>query len=179
MNLSTILVPVDFTACSRAVALRAASLAERVGARLVLHHAAPLPPGLPPETRVFPQGSARSAEDWALAEARTHLERLAAEVRSTTVEVAVRCDAGPVVPTILAAVREVGADFVVMGTHGRSGVARWVLGSVAEGVTRESPVPVMLIRREPRPECGRASCAWCSLDGRSDAERALGAEALG
>ncbi|HYA38367.1 MAG TPA: universal stress protein, partial [Candidatus Methylomirabilis sp.] len=44
------------------------------------------------------------------------------------------------------------ADVVVLGTHGRRGVERLLLGSVAEGVARLSTVPVLLI---PRQETGR------------------------
>jgi nucleotide-binding universal stress UspA family protein len=43
-------------------------------------------------------------------------------------------------------VEETGTDVVVMGSHGRSGVSRVVLGSVAEGVVRKSPVPVVVVR---------------------------------
>lgn len=38
------------------------------------------------------------------------------------------------------------ADLIVMGTHGRGGIGRLLLGSVAEGVVREAPVPVLLVR---------------------------------
>jgi nucleotide-binding universal stress UspA family protein len=41
---------------------------------------------------------------------------------------------------------EWGADLIVMGTHGRRGLARWALGSCAEEVARASPVPVLLVR---------------------------------
>ena len=47
---------------------------------------------------------------------------------------------------IQAAIVETHADLVVMGTHGRSGVARAFLGSVAEKTVRMSPVPVLTIR---------------------------------
>jgi nucleotide-binding universal stress UspA family protein len=47
---------------------------------------------------------------------------------------------------ILQEAREWAADLIVMGTHGRRGVAHMFLGSVAEGVIRDSPVPVMVIR---------------------------------
>lgn len=49
---------------------------------------------------------------------------------------------------ILAAVEELGIDLVVMGTHARSGVDRVLLGSVAESVIRESPVPVLTVTPE-------------------------------
>lgn len=41
------------------------------------------------------------------------------------------------------------ADLVVLGTHGRRGVERWLLGSVAEGVARRSTVPVLLVPMPP------------------------------
>jgi len=47
---------------------------------------------------------------------------------------------------IVGQARKFRADLIVMGTHGRRGVRRMVLGSAAEGVVRESPVPVLLIR---------------------------------
>lgn len=48
--------------------------------------------------------------------------------------------------SILATAAEVGADLVVMGTHGRSGLTRLVIGSVAEAVVRMAPCPVLLVR---------------------------------
>jgi nucleotide-binding universal stress UspA family protein len=45
--------------------------------------------------------------------------------------------------------RNWAADLIVIGTHGRRGVGRLMLGSVAEGVARLSPVPVMLVHAKP------------------------------
>jgi nucleotide-binding universal stress UspA family protein len=53
---------------------------------------------------------------------------------------------GPVADAILAYIEDNDVDLVVMGTHGRSGIDRFVVGSVAERVVRESPVPVMTVR---------------------------------
>jgi len=47
---------------------------------------------------------------------------------------------------ILKAVEELGVDSVVMPTHGRKGIGRLILGSVAERVVRESPRPVLTVR---------------------------------
>ena len=47
---------------------------------------------------------------------------------------------------ILAVAEELGPDLIVMGTHGRRGVSRLVLGSVAESVARAAPCPVLLVR---------------------------------
>jgi nucleotide-binding universal stress UspA family protein len=54
--------------------------------------------------------------------------------------------AGHPVEAIREYVVEAGVDLVVMGTHGRSGVDRLILGGVAEGIVRTSPVPVTTVR---------------------------------
>ena len=46
--------------------------------------------------------------------------------------------------------RKARADLIVMGTHGRRGITRLVMGSAAEGVVRSAPVPVLLVRGAPR-----------------------------
>lgn len=53
---------------------------------------------------------------------------------------------------ILAAAKDLGAHMIVMGTHGRGGLSRALLGSVAEAVVRRSPVPVLLVREGHSPE---------------------------
>ena len=52
---------------------------------------------------------------------------------------------------ILNQVRELNADLIVLGTHGRRGVKRMVMGSDAEGVVREAPVPVLLVNSTALP----------------------------
>jgi nucleotide-binding universal stress UspA family protein len=53
---------------------------------------------------------------------------------------------GKAAPEILAAAKEWGADLIALGTHGRSGLGRVVLGSVAQAVLHEAPCPVLMIR---------------------------------
>lgn len=59
-----------------------------------------------------------------------------------------------VAEVILAQIRAVGADVVVLGTHGREGVSRLVMGSAAETVLRHAEVPVLLVRE---PEGAQAA----------------------
>ena len=48
---------------------------------------------------------------------------------------------------IVEAASELGADMIVMGSHGRSGVSRWLLGSVTENVIQRSKLPVLVVYR--------------------------------
>ena len=52
----------------------------------------------------------------------------------------------PIPVTLLAAAAKAHADLIVMGTHGRSGIGRAVLGSVAESLLRAATLPVLLVR---------------------------------
>jgi nucleotide-binding universal stress UspA family protein len=54
---------------------------------------------------------------------------------------------GPVADIIVAQAKKQHADLIAIGTHGRRGVTRLVMGSDAEGVVRRSPVPVLLVRK--------------------------------
>lgn len=53
---------------------------------------------------------------------------------------------GPIAETIMDIADEVQADIIVMSSHGRSGVSRWVLGSIADRVVSHSTIPILLIR---------------------------------
>ena len=61
---------------------------------------------------------------------------------------------GPVADIIVSQAKEQRADLIVIGTHGRRGVTRLVMGSDAEGVVRKSPVPVLLVRSREQPRRG-------------------------
>jgi universal stress protein A len=56
---------------------------------------------------------------------------------------------------IIQAAQELGVDLIVMGTHGRRGVSRALLGSVAETVVRTAPCPVLTIRPRDQKKSGR------------------------
>ena len=73
-------------------------------------------------------------------------ESEAAEIRAEGVEATVEVVVSPRIDeAIVAKARELGADVIVMGTHGRSGLARAVIGSVADRVLRHADVPVVLV----------------------------------
>lgn len=78
-------------------------------------------------------------------------QRVVEELTQAGVEAsAATVDQDGVPAGILTYADEHGADAIVMGTHGRSGAERWLVGSVAEGVLRASSIPVMLVPPDTR-----------------------------
>jgi nucleotide-binding universal stress UspA family protein len=80
-------------------------------------------------------------------DAEAYLEPIAAAMRAKGVDTTVSIRYGQPVQEILAASAESGADLIAMATHGRTGLGRLLLGSVAEAVLRQAPVPVFIIRQ--------------------------------
>jgi len=84
-----------------------------------------------------------------LATAEDYIERLAAELRSDGREVLTNVvSAEFIAPAIVEYAESWGADAIALSTHGRSGIARMMLGSVADKVVRQSHTPVLLVRAE-------------------------------
>ena len=147
-----ILVPHDFSSGANQAAALARDVARLHGARMVLLHVTEMPMGLGPETVIVPEGGGGPVKvrDYALESGQAHLDDLADRLRKDQVEVGTRVVIGHVVDEILNAIETEKADLVVMGTHGRTGLSKLVLGSVAEKIVRHSTVPVLTVRvREP------------------------------
>lgn len=87
-------------------------------------------------------GSLKEAGRKVLAKACAKVEKAGVPYKSISVETV----EGGVASLILAQARKAKADVIVMGTHGRRGLSRMVMGSDAEGVVREANVPVLLVR---------------------------------
>jgi universal stress protein A len=148
MDVKKILCPIDFSPTSQRALAVAVSMARRFGAELELLHVyqTPAAPGA--------SGSASSAAravSGHLAAAHSELLRWCKEANPGG-EVTSRArviDGTPHVE-ILRAAKSGTYDLVVMGTLGRTGLTRLVLGSVAERVVRESPCPVLTVREPSR-----------------------------
>jgi nucleotide-binding universal stress UspA family protein len=154
----TILVPIDFEAASLAAVHAAVEMARPLDARVVLLHVYSLPPYA---YRGLPEDIFRRLREQASHEALRPLNDLASrwQLRALLRE-------GDPVEHILRAVDEVGAQRIVMGTHGRRGLDRLLLGSVAEAIVRNSPVPVMTVRAvdSPRSVEARPRSVLCAVD---------------
>lgn len=142
-----ILVPVDFSELSGLALLYADALARCSGAQLTVLHASSFE--APP---YFTQGQIEELQE-KLRVVRSQAERdLRAFIEQTlgAAEAAaeVQVIEGRPAEVILRVVRQTGADLIAMGTHGRSGINRLMLGSVTERVLRETQVPVLTVRSE-------------------------------
>ena len=142
-----ILCPVDFSTASRDSLKVAAELAKRFGGDVTVFHAYPLPGYTLPEGTVLP--SPRMLQDLA-----DQTDRLLEEWRTLALEMGAPAAAsakavGDPAVEVLDLTRKGGFDLLVIGTHGRTGLAHALLGSVAERVVRKAAIPVLTVRPKP------------------------------
>lgn len=136
-----ILVAMDFEPHSETVVAEAADYALAFGAHLRLIHVVDVPPELP-------SAGSPSTLEKALERAQLRLD----EVRlRQTVPCDIELRRGAAGASLIAAAEEFGADLIVMGTHGRSGLVKALMGSVAEYVVRRAPCPVLCLREQGVP----------------------------
>lgn len=148
LPIRTILHPTDFSPQSGYALQVACALARDYVARLIVLHVKP--PDiiygdgyvLPPDPEVVRKGLQEQLERLQPPEAGIQVERLLRE--------------GDPVREILRAARETKPDLLVLGTHGRTGVGRLLMGSVAEAVLRKAPCPVLTVKA-PLPEATAAA----------------------
>ena len=131
-----ILHPTDLTPISEKAFAVAVSLARKHGAELLIAHA------LPPPTPLFESESPHRAQaEVALA----RLADVAAEFGVSTRRILIDSTA-PVSHSIVHCAEEVHADMIVMGTHGKTGIGRWLAGSHAARVITRAQCPVVIVR---------------------------------
>jgi nucleotide-binding universal stress UspA family protein len=138
----TILVPHDFGAGSDHALAYAVDLAKALGAALTVMHAFEIPMvGFPDGTLVAtPELASRVLEG-----ANVGLKKAVEPHASSGVTMQTLVKQGPTWQTIIETAAEVGAGMIVMGTHGRHGLSRALLGSVAEKVVRTAQCPVLTV----------------------------------
>jgi len=140
-----ILVATDFSEYSRRAMQYALSLAERMGASIDLLHVWEPPAHLEAESMVMVSGEPGSEVDSSsLAQAGQLLHAWSEHYHSDSVPLRVHLERGPVADAILR-VSNNGYDLVVMGTHGRTGLARLFMGSVAQKVVARATCPVLTV----------------------------------
>src|SRR5262249_8461250 len=151
---STILVPLDGGDIAAGVLPAALTLARATHTSLCLL------------TVVEEDAAARRAA------AEANLSFIAAGLRAEGVPAEVVVRAGAAAAEIISGAAAAGADLIAMATHGRSGLARAFLGSVAERVVKDSPVPVLLMR-PGGPSVARLGTLLVPVDGTPGSAHAL------
>ena len=140
-----ILVPLDGSALAERAIPHAREIARGTRSEILLLQAVNLPMPVVPEAVLVPDGK------W-LAEARKeanrYLEGIAAPLREEGMRVRTLLDDRPPADAILHIATREEADLIVMSTHGRGGLSRVLMGSVAESVFRATSRTVMLVKPE-------------------------------
>jgi len=139
----TLLVPVDFSDTSNLALDYAVDLAKALGAKVVVMHAYELP------VYGFPDGALVATVEIAtriMNGAQAGLAALQEKRKDKGVEITSVLRQGVPWDEVHSVAEEVKADMIIIGTHGRGGLARALLGSVAEKIIRTSTRPVLTIR---------------------------------
>ncbi|MBP3957505.1 universal stress protein [Gemmata sp. G18] len=145
ITIRRILVPTDFSDCAALAVRYAAELADKFGAELVLLHVVPdtvlaLPDAVMPTP-------APMTDFQALADAgKIGLANLITAMKLEKYKPRAEVRLGSPEHEIVAAVKDLHVDLVCIATHGRGGIARVLLGSVAEMVVRHASCPVLTVR---------------------------------
>ncbi len=142
-----ILVPLDGSEMAEQVLLATADVARAIGAEMVLLRVVTLQVYGSSEAMWYP-----GPDGWVEAitqAAVTYLNEVADSLRERGVGVTIATETGPVAETIIRFAEANVIDLVAMCTHGRTGLVRWALGSVADRVLRGGSTPVLLVRARP------------------------------
>jgi nucleotide-binding universal stress UspA family protein len=145
MTIKRILHASDFSPASRSALKAARDLARALKAKLILCHAYEVLPPLGGEPSI-PSSLFSQIMTSARAGATGQLEKLATATRRGGIRVTTVLVEGPPATAVIRVAKREGADLIVVGTHGRSGVQRMLMGSVAERIVRLSPYPVLTVR---------------------------------
>lgn len=142
MNFRRILVATDFAESAERALACAVQLARRHGAELILLHVYMDLPAYPEITAGQVEAIYEEQRAWIEAA----LERRARAARGEGLLARAVMRTGPAASTIAETAKDENADLLVVGTHGRSGLDRLILGSVAERVVRLATCPVLVVK---------------------------------
>jgi nucleotide-binding universal stress UspA family protein len=146
VQIDRVLVPMDGSDLSLGVLPYVEGIAKALGASLVLFSAV-----APPQTYTGVEIGAIPATsliDEMMAQSQQFLTDLAKEIEGRGLKTRSVVTTGFPVSEIVRAAQEVEAGLIAVATHGRSGVNRWIMGSVADGVLRRSALPCLIVRPE-------------------------------
>jgi len=134
----SILVPLDGSKLAEIILTEVEELALLLNARLSLIYVS--------KAHVLPGVDPTDAQVRVVNKAKKYLENLKEQLLTKRIDIEIHTPYGNPAVRILEVSRRHDIDLIAMSTHGRSGIGRWLLGSIAEKVVRHSEIPVLLLR---------------------------------
>lgn len=141
--MNNILAAIDFSDVSDAVVAMAANLARSTGAKLTVIHVAPPDPdfvGYDPGPQTVRDQVARHFK-----EEHQKLQRLAEDMEKQGIDGVALLIQGPTIEKIREEADNIGADVIVLGSHGHGALRKTLLGSVSEGILSKGIRPVLIV----------------------------------
>ncbi|MEM1171970.1 MAG: universal stress protein [Cyanobacteria bacterium P01_H01_bin.35] len=141
--MKNIVVAIDFSQITPTIISQAETLARAFQSKLWLIHIAEPEP----DFVGFKTGPQPKRDRWAEEFRKEHkqIQDLAEELRQKGLDTVALLTQGSTVETILAEAKKLTADLIIVGSHGRSGIEKLFMGSVSEGILKDSPCPVLVI----------------------------------
>lgn len=139
-----ILVPLDGSTLAEAALVHARAMARQFECKVILLRVVVSPYAIAAPDLIL-AGYDDGQENFIKA-AQEYLQGVAIDLQASGLQVTTRICEGPVAEAIIDHARDEKVDMIVMSTHGRGGLSRWVYGSVADRVLQAAPCPVLLVR---------------------------------
>jgi len=140
-----ILVPLDGSALAERAVEQAETIAKALGYEVILYRVIQNPLAAAPESGPATEESAAMES---IADANTYLEKIVSRLEGKGVKARIEIGEGPAYAGILGIAHREDVEFIIMSTHGRTGLTRALMGSVAEKVVYTTKRPVMLVKPE-------------------------------
>jgi nucleotide-binding universal stress UspA family protein len=145
ITIKSILCPMDFSDASKNAFRYACEFAKSMGSKIMLLNVIePRPMAADMTLNYIP------LEDDMANAAREDFEPLIQEAKSKGVDVTADVMIGVPADMILAQMADIDASLLIMGSHGKTGLSRLLMGSVAEAVVRKAKIPVLIVKAEEK-----------------------------
>ncbi|HWQ26478.1 MAG TPA: universal stress protein [Chlorobaculum sp.] len=145
INIQSILCPIDFSEASKNAFRYACEFAKAMGSKIILLNVIePRPMAADMTLNYIP------LEEDLVNAAREDFEPLVQEVKSKGIAVQADVMIGVPADMILSQATDFDASLLIMGSHGKTGLSRLLMGSVAEAVVRKAKIPVLIVKAEEK-----------------------------
>jgi nucleotide-binding universal stress UspA family protein len=162
LSIHNIICPTDFSEFAESAFAESVRLARWFGAKVTVLHVMPFAVPVAGDMGYVPLPA--ETKDVTRQTTLADLQRFVDAIEHTGVPIEMLCREGDPCEEIRNMAQEIGADLVVMGTHGRSGFKRLMLGSVTEALLNRPPAPVLTVNRDLKRRKGLFRTVLCAVD---------------